>query len=55
LHPFFHTLLKSSLQTSQSCNEINSQKNGSMTTMDEALAFIDKIVETDFLEPIPKD
>jgi hypothetical protein len=55
LHPFFHTLLKSSLQTSQSSNEINSQKNGSMTTMDEALAFIDKIVETDFLEPIPKD
>ncbi|CAG2172032.1 unnamed protein product, partial [Oppiella nova] len=55
LHPFFHTLLKSSLQTSQSSNQSHSSKDTSMTStsMDAALAFIDKIVEIDFLDSIP--
>ncbi|CAG2102647.1 unnamed protein product [Medioppia subpectinata] len=55
LHPFFHTLLKSSLQTSQSTNQSHSliDTSTTSTSLDAALAFIDKIIEIDFLDSIP--
>ncbi|XP_054164258.1 protein dopey-1-like isoform X2 [Oppia nitens] len=52
LHPFFHTLLKSSLQTSTQSHQLNDPLMTSVS-LDDALAFIDKIVEIDFFDSIP--
>ena len=56
MHPFFHTILNVSQETNH-LNEIHDQLNigSDLITMDEAMNFIDKIVEVDFLEPIPID
>lgn len=56
MHPFFHTILNVSQETNH-LSEIHDQLNigSDLTTMDEAMNFIDKIVEVDFLEPIPID